>query len=132
MQEKLQYHLIVENNTTKEEHGVFFKAASFTIAFGKNKFDFAFKKGSKGKVVYEIRQDGKLLSEFDHPLYAPDCPPSEMNSVLNLAKDDLNIILSALIHLDITTDKDYKKYILDEQNSNKYTYQVFQKEIKSI
>lgn len=123
----MQYRLVVKNGKTDVEEGHFFKALPFDISNGKKRVHCEFKKGSKGKVVQQLRMDNKVIAELEHPDYVPETAPENAASALSAPADkDMVFLFAALVKLNIANSKDYSAYFLADNRVSDFSYEVTQ------
>jgi len=121
MSNELQYELMIENGKVKSETGSFFKAAPFQVIGDGKTIDIEFLRGTEDKVVYQIRDGQKILGEYTHPDYIPECAPEKVELP--------EFIIAAMLHLKTSKDAAYNQYFLEEKFET-YTFHVKQPTLK--
>lgn len=106
-----QFNMEVKDKKITKQEGFFYKAAPFQIDDTTNNTTYKceFKHGKKGKVVFEISENGTLLNSVEHPDYLPESEEGVPLSPENLS-DKQTVICAAFIALEISPNKAYKSF----------------------
>jgi hypothetical protein len=104
---KLQYELVVENNSVQKEEGHFFYAAPFDVHIGDKSFHITFEKGSDSSVMRRIFLNNVVLAELKHPDYTPESSVDVLNKTLNF--DEATTLFAAFAHVQVIFEKEYLK-----------------------
>ena len=126
---ELQYKLTVRNGNKENEEGAFFKASPFKIISGETEVSCRFSRIEHGRVVYEVRKNNEVLNQLTHPDYVPEIKFGEYIKPEDLKAED-RFIYSALLHLNISKDKDYRTFFDEESVKSEISFEVQQEEDK--
>lgn len=80
-------------------------------------------KGSTGKVVYLISQEGGPTVELQHPLYAGE---TSADALTDLDPTHSKTLFAGLVRLGVTADKGYKSFFSQSDTVADLSYEIIQ------
>ena len=117
------YKLVIKNNQKEQEEGFFFKASPFEIQHKNTCISCKFEHNKHHEAVLNCYLEDRVILEVEHPFYLPDTEPGIF---FKKAKNNelLELIIHALLSLEISKLKSYEAYFNDLQKH--FNYEVIQ------
>jgi hypothetical protein len=108
--EKNQYWCNVKNGKLIEEQGSFFPAIPFIIRLEGTSVDVTFTSTANHTVVYEVKENGSVIAQLEHPDYTPECDVSDVDTHLPLSNKQGKAVVAAFLMLGIGKGKAYHSF----------------------